>query len=77
MFSQLKKRSIIRYSNAEKVRTRRRKKNKAKKKKIAEFKKNVIKEIEEASEVKETKSNLILVDRPLCNYFKTYEIDAQ
>ena len=40
---QVEKRSIIRYSNAEKVRTRRRKKNKAKKKKIAEFKKNVIK----------------------------------
>ena len=26
--------------------------------------------------MKETEYNLKLVDRPLCNYFSTYEIDA-
>ena len=61
---------------AKEVRARRRIKNKAKTNKIAELKKNVIKESEEVSEAKETKSNLKLVDRSICNYFKTYEIDA-
>ena len=39
------------------------------------MKKNVIK-IKEVSKAKETESNLKLVDIPLCNYIKTYEIDA-
>ena len=50
--------------------------NKAKKQKmkIAELKKNVIKDIKEVSEAKETEPNLKLADRPLCEYFKTYKL---
>ena len=58
----------------EKVRTRRLQKKKAKKlkNKIAESIRKAIKEINEVSGAKETKSTLKLVDRPLCNYFKSY-----
>ena len=65
--------------NLRKKRRNKKKKEKRQKQKYAHLKKAVIYELKQVlsqREKRKSTSELQLVDKPLCNYFKTYEIDA-
>ena len=60
------------------IRKKRNKKKKARrqKQKFVKLQKDVINELNQVFKDRKPVSELELVDKPLCNYFKTYEIDA-
>ena len=65
--------------NLRKKRRNKKKKEKRQKQNYAHLKKAVIDELKQVLSQREKRksiSELKLVDKPLCNYFKTYEIDA-
>ena len=57
-------------------RRRDKKKKRRQKRKYAELQKSVINELKQVLKSRNSVSELKLVDKPLCNYFKTYELDA-
>ena len=70
--------SDVQSTALEKMRKRRRdkKKKSRQKRKYAELQKSVINELKQVLKSRNSVSELKLVDKPLCNYFKTYELDA-
>ena len=70
--------SDVQSTALEKMRKRRRdkKKKRRQKRKYAELQKSVINELKQVLKSRNSVSELKLVDKPLCNYFKTYELDA-
>ena len=67
--------SDVQTTALEKMRKRRRDKKK-KRRKYAELQKSVINELKQVLKSRNSVSELKLVDKPLCNYFKTYKLDA-
>ena len=70
--------SDVQLTALEKMHKRRRdkKKKRHQKRKYAELQKSVINEPKQVLKSRNSVSELKLVDKPLCNYFKTYELDA-
>ena len=67
--------SDVQTTALEKMRKRRRDKKK-KRRKYAELQKSVINELKQVLKSRNSVSELKLIDKPLCNYFKTYKLDA-
>ena len=57
-------------------RRRDKKKKRRQKRKYAELQKSVINELKQVLKSRNSVSELKLVDKSLCDYFKTYELDA-